>query len=46
MTDTNKCKLEKSHIWFEQIGSEWLRICWLCGLKQKRVWVTDRSEEM
>ena len=44
MTDTNECN---EHRWaFPSTlveGNE--RICWVCGLKQQRLWITYTSGE-
>jgi len=45
MTDTNNCD-QGGHKWFEQISEEWLRVCWFCGLKQKKIWIDYTSEEI
>jgi len=40
MTDTNNGK--PKHEWFEQINGYGIqRICYRCGLKEKKVWVND-----
>ena len=46
MTDTNKCNSAAGHQWFTQISEEWLRVCWNCGLKQKREWMDYTSEDL